>query len=317
MRIVRVAACSGGAPRIRARRWLDVSARMAKTCGMESEHRSDNRNNKPAVSGSQSAARTLAVLGLISRTPRDLGVREIARHLALPSSVVQRLINTLAREGYIEQSPSDQKYRIGFEAFRVGHCYLARNGLHEASLPELRELAEREQVNAFLGVLRERHVVYLAAIQSSGPITINSVPGTYAHLHSTAFGKALLAEMSDDEVARLLGEEPYVALTPNTRTTLAALREDIEAVRRCGYAVCDEENLVDVYSVGAVVRDASGRAVAAISGAVPRHRLSPNDMERLCGLVSRAAERIARRLGAGAAGPQPAAPRHRQSETSC
>ncbi|MDC7985551.1 IclR family transcriptional regulator [Rhodoplanes sp. TEM] len=284
---------------------------------MKSERCSDNRNTRRGDGGSQSAARAIAVLNLIGRTPEDLGVREIARRLALPSSVVQRLINTLAEHGFLEQSPNDQKYRIGFSAFQVGQRYLARNGLQEASLPVLRELAERDQVNAFLGVLRDRRVVYLAAIQSSGPITINSVPGSTAHLHSTAFGKALLAETSDEEVARLLGEEPYVALTANTRTTLAALRPDLAEVRRRGYAVCDEENLVDVYSVGAVVRDAGGRAVAAISGAVPRHRLAPADMERLCRLVSAAAERIARRLGAGAGGTRPDAARPRQSETSC
>lgn len=69
-------------------------------------------------------------------------------------------------------------------------------------------------------------------------------------------------------------------------------------MRRLGYAVSDEENIENVFAVGAVVRDSSGRAVASVSGAVQRHQLRKSDIERLCGVVVNAAERISRRLGA-------------------
>lgn len=260
---------------------------------MKMEQRADNRNN-----GSQSTARALSILDLLEKSPEGLGVREMARRLHLAPSIVQRLIGTLLEFGYLERTVGAQSYRIGFRAFQVGRAYLSQNDLHTASLTELRELAEHHHVNAYLGVIRGRKIIYLEALQSRGPIAITSAPGSEACLHSTAFGKALLAELSDPDVADLLGAEPYQALTRRTKTKLRSLLKELQDVRRLGFAISDEENLDNVFAVGAAVRDASGQGIAAISGAVPRNQINQTETGRLCRLIVEAAERISRRLGA-------------------
>jgi DNA-binding IclR family transcriptional regulator len=262
---------------------------------MELEQRSDNRNT---ALGSQSAARALAVLDLLGDSTGELGVREIARQLSLAPSIVQRLIQPLAARGYVERASDGQKYRIGLRAFQVGRRYLAYNDLHAASLPELRAMAEQERVNAYLGVLRDRLVVYLDAVQSTGPIAIVSKPGSSAALHSTAFGKALLAELPDEQIADLIGPGPFVRFTKKTKTSLAALMKDVRQARRTRCAFSDEENIENVFAAGAVIRDASGEAVGALSGALPRHQLNPAGIEKLSRIVVEAADRISHRLGA-------------------
>lgn len=270
------------------------------------EQCADIRNMpQPSRATSQSVARALAVLDLLASATGALGVREVARQLHLAPSIVQRLMRTLAAGGYVEQTADAPKYRIGYRAFQVGRSYLTQSNLYDMTLPELRAIAERDQVNMFLGVLRDRAVVYLAAVQSSGPIAIRSAPGARAYLHSTAFGKALLAPMSDAEVAAILGEPPFPRLTAKTKATLEPLLADLREVRLRGFAVADEENFDNVFSFGAVIRDAAGEVVAAISGAVPRHPLRDDEIGRLCGLVSAAAQRISYRLGA-AGRPRPA-----------
>jgi DNA-binding IclR family transcriptional regulator len=246
------------------------------------------------------------VLNLLADGESELGVREIARRLALAPSIVQRLLQTLEQFGYVERAAGGQKYRVGYRAFQVGQRYLAHGDLHAASLPELRIMTDHEQINAYVGVLRDRAMVYLEALQSRGPIAIVSTPGSRAHLHSTAFGKALLAELDDDQVAALLGREPFPRLTAKTKRRLRPLLQDLREVRRTGYAVSDEENIDNVFAIGAVLRDASGQAIAAVSGAVPRHRLDRTDIERLRRIVQGAAERISRRLGAPSANARPA-----------
>ena len=279
---------------------------------MKEEQRSDNRNTKTERSvGSQSAARALSVLDLLADSSEPIGVREIARRLSLGASIVQRLVTTLSEYGYVERAPDGQKYRIGYRAFLVGHNFVARSDLYAATSPELRLMADRDQINAYFGVLRDGAVVYLDALQSKGPIAIVSEPGTRACLHSTAFGKALLADLDETAVASLLGAEPYRPLTPKTKITLASLMEDVRCLRRFGYVISDEENMANVFSVGAPLRDRTGQIVAAISGAVPRNQLSDENLEFLIERVKTAAERISRRLGAspsmmlpGVEGPQ-------------
>lgn len=265
---------------------------------MELEQRSDNRNT---ATGSQSAARALAVLDVLGDASGELGVREIARQLSLAPSVVQRLIQSMAARGYIERANDGQKYRVGLRAFQVGRRYLAYNGLHAASLPELRMMAEREQVNAYLGVLRDRTVVYLDAVQSTGPIAIVSKPGSSASLHSTAFGKALLAELPDEQIESLVGPGPFVRFTKKTKTSLTALMKDIRQVRRTHWAFSDEENIDNVFAAGAVIRDASGEGIGALSGALPRHQLNAAAIVKLSRIVLEAADRISHRLGAAPA----------------
>lgn len=265
---------------------------------MKSERCADNRDTKPDRKLSQSVSRALAVLDLLADEGGDKGVREIARRLEIAPSIVQRLLATLASRGYVENSAKDQKYRIGYRAFQVGRRFLAETDLRGACLPELRAMAEHNKVNAYLGVRRDDEMVYIEALQSTGPIAITSSPGSRGALHSTAFGKVLLAELSDAEIAQILGPGPYKALTAKTVTSLAAFLKEMKDVRRLGYAVSDQENLDNVFAVGAVIRDASNVAVAAISGAAPRPQLPRAQRDELCRIVAGAAERISRRLGA-------------------
>lgn len=251
----------------------------------------------------QSVARALQIMRVLADSPESLGVREVARVIGVSPSIAQRLISTLAEFGFAEQEPS-RRYRVGVGAFAVGNAFLSGNTLARESLPELQALAERHHLNSYLGVLRGRSIVYLAAFQSSGPIAIKSSPGAKTFLHTTALGKAILAQMPVGEAAGLLGPQPYRRLTARTKTRLGPLAAELHAAKHNGYAISDEENLVGVYAIGAPVRDASGATVAAISGALARHELSRAKLPGLCRLVREAAERISMRLGAAPAALQ-------------
>ena len=224
-------------------------------------------------------------------------MREIARTLGVSPSIAQRLILTLADFGFVEQDPS-RRYRVGLGAFAVGNAFVAANSLTSVALPELQVLADRHQLNSYLGVLREQSLVYLAAFQSSGPIAIRSSPGAEMCLHSTALGKALLSQLPEEEAAELLGRQPYRRLTDKTKTRRVSLLADLRRARIDGFAISDEENLNGVYAIGAAIRSATGVTTAAISGAIARHELSSERLPLLCRLVRDAAERISIRLGA-------------------
>jgi Fic family protein len=47
-----------------------------------------------------------------------LNVRDIARRIGVAPSNIQRLINTLTKAGFLEQSESNGRYKIGHRAFR-------------------------------------------------------------------------------------------------------------------------------------------------------------------------------------------------------
>jgi DNA-binding IclR family transcriptional regulator len=263
----------------------------------------------------QSVSRALKILNLLAERQEPLGVREMARQLRVSPSIAQRLVRTLANAGFVEQTSTTLRYIIGYKAFQVGNAFVEQNTLHSAVLPELYVLAD-QYINGFLAVHRDLSVVYLATVQSNGPIAIKHRPGSQTHLHTTALGKVLLAEMPDNEVRALLSRHPLQKLTPKTKVSIAQLLTELHEVRRLGYAINDEENREGVYSVGAPVRDSSGRTIAALSGAVPSSGLSNRDRARIRDLVVNAAQSASRKLGAprimaASIAPLVAAPTHR------
>lgn len=250
-----------------------------------------------ATAPNQSVARALEILDALSRAGQSMGVRDVARMVGLPPSIAQRLLATLASYEFAEQD-SERKYGIGPRAFAVGNAFIGSNVLAREALNELQRLADDRQLNGYLGVLRNNAVVYLLACQSSGPIAINVRAGAETQLHSTALGKALLADLPEEEARRLLGKEPFARQTPHTKTRFSALLPDLQQARRAGYAISDEENLIGVYAVGAVIRDWTGQVVAALSGALPRHEVTRARLPEIASWVKEATDRISRRLGA-------------------
>src|SRR6185437_7378231 len=73
---------------------------------------------------------------------------------------------------------------------------------------------------------------------------------------------------------------------------------DLQLGRRRGYSVSDEENRIGFFSIGAMVRDASGLGIAVISGAVPTAGLKSQDRAKIARLVVEAAHNASRKLGA-------------------
>jgi DNA-binding IclR family transcriptional regulator len=248
-------------------------------------------------SENQSVARALAVLDLLSSTSSPLGVREIARQLGVAPSIAQRLVRTLANAGYLEQTGEASRYTIGYRAFQVGNAFVAQNSIHSAVMPELYALADLH-INGFLGVLRDHAVVYLATVQSNGPIALTHRPGSQTYLHSTALGKAILAEMPDSQVRHLLEEASLPRLTNQTKISIPHLLAELKQVRELGYATNDEENRYGVYSAGAIVRDSENRPIGALSGGVPSSGLTKKERSRVIKLVVEAANNASRRLGA-------------------
>lgn len=249
------------------------------------------------MTGSQSLERGLAVLGLLDKSPEPLGVREIARRLGIAPTIVQRLINTLMQENYLEQQADTKRYTIGYRALGLGTSLSRRDNLIAAAQPVLEELAVRHELNGYLGALRGSQAIYILSVQSEGPIAIKNVPGEMARLHTTAMGKVLLAALPHDAAATLLGPGPLERVTPMSVTDPDILLQQLPDIRHKGFSVVRGENLPGVLSVGAPVRGVKGAVRAALSVAFAE-RLSPGmTLAAATKIVVNAAARVSRTLG--------------------
>jgi IclR family pca regulon transcriptional regulator len=87
--------------------------------------------------------------------------------------------------------------------------------------------------------------------------------GTRLPAYATCVGRVLLAALEPHELDGYLERVELRALTPATRATAPALREELDRVRRQRYAVVDQELERGLRSAAAPIRDITGRVIAA------------------------------------------------------
>jgi DNA-binding IclR family transcriptional regulator len=254
------------------------------------------RSSKVAA-GSQSLERGLDVLEVVEAEGADIGVREIARRLDLSPTIVQRMVTSLARRGYVDKNAETSRYRLGYRALALGAHSGAGADYIGTARRELELLAREHSLNGFVAVLHGGRAVYLLAVQAEGPVAIKVAPGSEMPLHSTAAGKVLLASLSDAEARKLLGHGKLPAITPHTMTDPPAVVAALAKVRKQGFATVSEENIRGVLSVGAPIRDRSGNVLAALSVAFPKYLDSAVTLQSITPHVVAAAQRISRAVG--------------------
>jgi IclR family acetate operon transcriptional repressor len=258
----------------------------------------DSEGGGGRVVGAQAISRAFAVLHLVRDHGADLGVGRVAKELDLNLSTAHRIVRALVAEGYLAQDETTERYYLGASALLLGQAAY-RNFRLDVVHPILEGLAERTGESVNLGVLNGMHAVVVERIESAQPLRFTQPPGTKAPLHASAMGKSLLAFNEDLEARYLASEYPLTPIVPNTHTTEAGLRADLDATRARGWSTDDEESHLGVRCVGAPVQDGPGRARAAIAVQAPALRMPFERFNEVGPEVVRAAKEIAALLPPG------------------
>lgn len=238
---------------------------------------------KKKVSRTSSSLLLTKGLRLLQHVARqgECGVREIARDMGLSTTVAHRLVTSLYEEGFLERSDPGGRYRVGMQAFEVGRAFLRSARIENCAPPIMRGIVDQGEFNAFLGVMRGAHVVYLSAMQDNGPINNLMIPGSEAPLHSTAMGKILLAELPDEEILQRVYFYQKSKVGADQAIDTARLLQEINAARNGGYSVADDEAFRGVISVGVPVRDFTRKVIAALSLSTRRDNITPRQQRLL------------------------------------
>ena len=223
-----------------------------------------------------------------------MGVSELSRRLDLLPSDVHRILTSLAAYGFVEQDERTRLYRLGVSAVKLGLNALQRNELHDAARPVLHRLAEQTEATAHMVVFDSRDLEIFLAEQIDHPADylFKSRYGTLTNGHSSALGKAILANIEPDLAARFLDRTGLPALTPRTIRNDTELQAELAAVAERGYAVDREETAPGACCLGAPVWDRRGCVVGAVSISMPASRFYRSEESDLAACVRTAAREL-------------------------
>ncbi|WP_292292248.1 HTH-type transcriptional regulator BhcR [Marivita sp.] len=222
---------------------------------------------------------------------------DLSEDLKQSPATVYRVLTTFEGRGMVDFDPVAQTWHIGAGAFHIGSRFLRRTSLVERARPFLRELMQQTQETANLGVSRDGQVLFLSQVETHHNIRAFFPPGSMSPMHSSGIGKALLAQMSDKEVAAVVRKHKLTAFTEHTLVTPEALATDLGATRQRGYAFDAEEKNDGMRCIAAPVFDMHGEPVAGVSISGPSARIPDERIESLAAAVKDTAAKLTSALG--------------------
>lgn len=221
-------------------------------------------------------------LSLLAAFGRDagmgLGVSELARRAELSKSTAFRLLATLEEFGAVERA--GRSYRLGpmVHAFADPAMDRGTEAMRELLTPWLIQLYTATRQTVHMAMLDGPQVVYLNKLHGPHAVAAPSRIGGRAPAFCTGVGKALLAHDFDLTEQILAGDLPR--WTPNTITDPAAIRAELEEVRRTGIAHDREEIQPGLTCIAAAVSGPDGKPVAALSVSGPTGIFDPGAHEK-------------------------------------
>jgi IclR family KDG regulon transcriptional repressor len=194
---------------------------------------------------------------------------EIMHRFNLNKSTTFRLLYTLEMTGFIQKEGHTYKA----SELKGHHSSSANTRLNWLVVPSLHQLAQELGETAYIGVLDGMKVMTVQVAEGNHAIRSHTRVGDSAYAHLSAFGKVILAHLSDEQLKKMLAHLTQHKATKHTFDDNHLLKEHLNVIRQQGYAIDDEETEVGLRCVAAPIFY-NGKVIAALAISGPAARLS-------------------------------------------
>lgn len=233
--------------------------------------------------GSQAITRALATLRAFSTDRPAMTVTEIASVIDVSVPTAHRIAKALESSGFLARRNGAKAYVPGPQIMRLARLMTETpaEGHYGAVLARLRDEVE-ETVSLHIRA-GDRRVCIAEQVSRQGIRVTSGIGETYP-LTAGAPGKAILAQLSDAEVQRLVD----LPASDAWGLPRAELLEDIELTRRRGWASSEGETLPGALAIAVPLPTAPDQPPSALALVGPRERMTPKKIESALAAVKAA-----------------------------
>jgi DNA-binding IclR family transcriptional regulator len=258
-----------------------------------------NGQKKESLNHIKSVEKAFRIFDVFLQKEGEISVSEMARRCGMSQSTAYRIMTTMKSVNFLVENPQTGLYRLGLAFLPLSNQVLNQNHLCRIARAELPSLAEETGFNANMAVMHYGAVLYVARMDAPGSRYSHALLGKLAPLHCTSLGKALLLDMSRQELIDLLETLGMPQYTENTVQSSNELYQEIQTARRQGYTFDNSEYNHDACCIGATIRGEDGRIVASISASSKRAVFLGREKEDIVKAVIHCANKISSALGYG------------------
>ncbi|WP_315831201.1 IclR family transcriptional regulator [Bradyrhizobium prioriisuperbiae] len=256
------------------------------------EHDADARDG-----GVQSVDRALLLIETLAEDDEGYRLTDLAVRTGLSPSTVHRLLTTLEKRRFVQFDRSESIWYIGARSFSVGTTFLRRRSFSAQALPFLRKLRDQTRETANLAVVDDGSVMIVNRAESREIMRTVTKVGGRVPMVASGLGKAVLSTYSEDEVHAVIRRQGMPKLTAKSVVRAGELCKILQTIREQGYSVDDEEAVMGLRCVSAVVYDDRSEPLAAISVSGTTARVPVDRLPVLGKIVRDVAQELTTALG--------------------
>ena len=219
-----------------------------------------------------------------------------AAKLGIAKSMAHRLLTTLAEYELVAFDPDVKAYRIGPSILAMARSVTDGPRISELIGPLVREAADLTHETVTLCRIQDGKGVCVAFADSPHAMRLTVSNGDEYALNAGAIGKCLLAYQADGFLDELAASGNIRRYTENTIVEPERLGEEIEKIRRQGFAFSREEMTPGASSIGVPVIEDDGPVRFCLAASGPASRVDGRK-EEIASLLVDIAKRISRLVG--------------------
>ena len=245
----------------------------------------------------QVSDRIFRTIELLARSGPS-GLLDISNELELNKSTVHRILNSLICMDYVKQDPDTSKYSLTFKICSFSNQVLSHNSLIDIARPYIQDLAEQTGETVHLVQMEGINAVYIDKVEAPhNSVRMVSMVGKTIPLYCSGVGKAILADMDDDQIRQIWEQSELHTYTANTVTDYNTFLEVIAAIRNNGYSMDNEEMEIGVRCIAVSLGCVHHKLPYAISISAPKDRMKDKQITQYKKLLLNTKKQLLAELG--------------------
>lgn len=219
-------------------------------------------------------ARGLRVFAAFTPEQPEASLTDISELLQVDPSTASRFVYTLESLGYLERDEETRLYRVSPKTYTLTVSLSGPRNLRKVCLPYMESLRDTTGETVVLGIRDAAEMVIIEVVETKHFLVPRGWVGGRVPVYVSALGKAVLANLPQPEVIRVLDS---ISLTPHTQNTITSRMDflvELKGIRERGWSVNQQEYTEGIVSVGAPIFTGEHDVAGAICIDIPTIRIN-------------------------------------------
>ena len=241
-----------------------------------------------------SIARCMKVITAFDAEDVEMSPADVAVKTGLTRATARRILLTLTSLGYV--ASDGKRFRLSPKILDLGFSYLTSMQIGQFIQPIINGASKKVGETCVISVVEGDDIVSIAHSSFDRFDQMTFYPGTHMPACVSAGGRVILAHEMKEKLDAYIKNVKLKRYTPNTITTKANLRKELEKIRRQGYARVDGELEIGLYTLAVPIFNDENFPIAAVTFGGNVARINDRNIDKYLPELSNVAQRISQLL---------------------